>query len=77
MRTVAAVVGPTIRNLRQSLGLQGKELAERVPMCRSYLSAIEHGHQIPSIALLGDIASGLGMKTADLWLEIYNNMEKN
>ena len=75
--SLESVVGPTIRQIRRSRDLQGKELAERVPMCRSYLSSIEHGHQIPSIALLGDIASGLGMKVADLWLEIYKNMEKN
>ena len=75
--SLEAVVGPTIRQIRQSRDLQGKDLAARVPMCRSYLSAIEHGHQIPSIALLGDIALGLGMKVADLWLEIYKNMENN
>jgi transcriptional regulator with XRE-family HTH domain len=75
--SLEAVVGPTIRQIRRSLDLQGKDLAARVPMCRSYLSEVEHGHAIPSIALLGDIASGLGMKVADLWLEIYKNMEKN
>ena len=75
--TLETVIGPTIRGLRISQGLQGKQLAKAVPMSTSYLSEIEHGHQIPSIALLGDIASGLGMGTADLWLEIYNVLKED
>jgi len=72
--TLEQAVATSIREIRLYRHMQAKDLAERVPMSRSYLSEVEHGHAIPSIALLGDIAKGLDVDITELWYEIYRNL---
>lgn len=72
--TLEQAVATTIREIRVYRNLQVKQLADRVPMCRSYLSEIENGHKIPSIGLLSEIAKGLDVEVAELWYEIYRNL---
>lgn len=69
------VIGKTVRGLRKQTGFQVKELADRVPMSRSYLSEIENGHKIPSVALIGDLAKALEIEIADVWYFIYRNLK--
>lgn len=69
------VIGKTIRGLRKQTGFRANELAKRVPMSRSYLSEIEQGHKIPSVALIGDLAKALEMEIADVWYFIYRNLK--
>lgn len=75
--SLEVTIGRTVRGLRKQNGLFAKELAEKVPMSRSYLSEIEHGHAIPSVALLGDLARALDLDVADFWYFIYRNLKEN
>lgn len=72
--TLEQAVGLSIREIRVYRKLQVKQVADRAQMSRSYLSDVEHGHQIPSIAFLGRIATGLDVDIAELWYEIYRNL---
>lgn len=72
--SLEVAIGSTIRQIRKQKGWFAVDLAEQIPMSRSYLSELEHGHRLPSIGLLGDIAHGLNMTVADLWLAIYDNL---
>lgn len=73
--TLEQVIGLTIRGIRKRNGMYCKDLADRVPMSRSYLSEIEHGHKTPSVGLLGDLAIALDLDVADLWYFIYRNLK--
>lgn len=75
--SLEVTIGRTVRGLRRQKGIYVKDLADRVPMSRSYLSEIEHGHKIPSVALLGDLAEALDMDVADFWYFIYRNLKEN
>jgi transcriptional regulator with XRE-family HTH domain len=68
------VIGSTIREIRIGKGWYAMDLAEQVPVSRGYLSEIEHGHKLPSIDMLADIAKALGMEVSELWYAIYKNL---
>jgi transcriptional regulator with XRE-family HTH domain len=68
------VIGYTIREIRSGKGLYAMDLADQVPISRSYLSEIEHGHRLPSIGMLADIAKALEMEVSELWYAIYKNL---
>jgi len=70
-------VGSTIRNIRLSKNLYAKTVAAQVPMSPAYLCEIEKGFNLPSLAMISDIAKGLDMSLPDLWLEIYKNLKGN
>ena len=72
--SIYSVVGFTIREIRTGKGWYAMDLADQVPISRSYLSEIEHGHRLPSIGMLADIAEALGMEVSELWYAIYKNL---
>ena len=72
--TLEQAVGLSIREIRVYRKLQVKEVADTAQMSRSYLSEIENGHVIPSIAYLSRIATGLDVDISELWYEIYRNL---
>lgn len=76
MSNLESAIGLTIREIRESKGWFATDLAEQIPMSRGYLSEVEHGHKVPSIALLADIARGLGLSAADFWLAIHKNIRE-
>lgn len=75
--TLDLAIGATIRDIRKRKGWFVIDLADEIPMSRSYLSEVENGHKLPSIGLLGDIAKALQVSVADLWLEIYKNLKED
>ncbi|MBF0326938.1 MAG: helix-turn-helix transcriptional regulator [Alphaproteobacteria bacterium] len=58
--------GRILRDLRKAQGLTQEELAFRAEMNVTYLSDIERGRWNPSLAMLVDLARGLGLHPADL-----------
>lgn len=63
------IIGAKIRALRKSRNFTLSDLAERAGCTNAYISQIEKGIVSPSISLLKKIATGLGMKLVDLFLE--------
>ncbi|MGF1580323.1 MAG: response regulator [Gemmataceae bacterium] len=63
-------LGHAIRERRKNLGLTLKEMAERTNVSLGYLSQIELGKNSASIETLYRISLGLGVRVADLFLEI-------
>ncbi len=63
-------LGHAIRERRKALGLTLKEMAERTSVSLGYLSQIELGKNSASIETLYRISLGLGVRLADLFLEI-------
>lgn len=54
-------LGPTISRLRSARGLKQKELAGRVGITPGYLSQIEHDRREPTLSLVKELASALGV----------------
>ena len=71
---IEQTIGYTIRSIRESKNIFAKDIAARVPMSTSYLCEIERNEAVPSILMLGDIATALDMHLTELWYEIYKNM---
>lgn len=59
-------IGRNIRQLRKADGLSQIDLAVAVDIDRSYLSEIENGHRNPTLMLLQNIATILGVQLEDL-----------
>ena len=51
-----------LRNARKEAGLTQSELAARIGADKAYISKIEHGRTIPSVASFYRIVSALGMQ---------------
>ncbi|CDK97850.1 conserved protein of unknown function, containing Helix-turn-helix type 3 [Magnetospirillum gryphiswaldense MSR-1 v2] len=58
--------GQILRDARTSSGLTQEELAFRAGMNVTYLSDIERGRWNPSLAMIVDLAVGLGVHPSDL-----------
>lgn len=54
-------LGMTIKRLRLERKLSQKALAEGANLTPSFVSLIENGHRIPSVAVIGRMASALGL----------------
>jgi transcriptional regulator with XRE-family HTH domain len=60
----ARAIGAEIRRRRVALGLTQSQLGE--PFTRSYVSALERGHCLPSLPALLTIAARLGAPAGEL-----------
>ncbi|HWP85863.1 MAG TPA: helix-turn-helix transcriptional regulator [Terriglobia bacterium] len=60
-------LGESIRKIRQSKGLSQGEMQKRTGILRSYLSRVENGHTIPSLATLQRLASAMDVALADFF----------
>jgi len=58
------VLGARVRMYRKQAGLRGSDLADGAGVTQSYISAIENGHQMPSLRVLAQIADTLGVSPA-------------
>jgi transcriptional regulator with XRE-family HTH domain len=65
-REVAAAVGGSIRRARRQSGLSMRELAAKAELSQPFLSNIENGHSMPSVATLYKLATALGLPPSDL-----------
>lgn len=63
---LAALVGATVRTLRERSGLSMRALATLAGISQPFLSTIERGLSTPSMATLYRIAGGLGVPPGDL-----------
>jgi transcriptional regulator with XRE-family HTH domain len=61
-----ALVGRNVRRLRLAADLSQEELAHRAAMNRTYLSDIERGIRNPSLLMLLELATVLGVHPAVL-----------
>jgi transcriptional regulator with XRE-family HTH domain len=57
-------LGRRIRARRRALGMTQSELA--APLTKSYVSAVENGHVLPSLRTLRLLADRLGVRIGDL-----------
>ena len=60
-------LGESIRKIRQAKGLSQGEMQKRTGILRSYLSRVENGHTVPSLATLQRLASAMGVALADFF----------
>ena len=60
-------LGVSIKNIRQAQGLSQGEMQKRTGILRSYLSRVENGHTVPSLATLQRLASAMGVTLADFF----------
>ena len=56
-------LGPTLRTLRKAAGLTLEQLAEKAELSQPFLSQIENGRALPSLAALHRVARSLGTST--------------
>jgi transcriptional regulator with XRE-family HTH domain len=61
------VVGANIRRLRKRRQMTQERLALEAAIDLRYLGGIERGEQNPTVAVLGRVASVLGVRPADLF----------
>lgn len=66
---ILKTIGQNIRDLRKNAHLRQIDLAVMVGIDCSYLSSIENGKRNPSILLLQNIATALGVSVRDLLSE--------
>ena len=63
---ICALVGRNVRRHRQAAGLTQEALAFRANLDRTYLSDIERGIRNPSLLMMQDLATALGIDVIDL-----------
>ena len=61
-------LGESIRKIRQAKGLSQGEMQKRTGILRSYLSRVENGHTVPSLATLQRLALAMGVALADFFV---------
>ena len=59
-------IGSLIRAKRLELEWSQEELADRASKHRTYISSVERGVRNPTITVLHDIASAMGMTVSEL-----------
>ena len=60
-------LGDSIRMIRQTKGFSQGEMQKRTGILRSYLSRVENGHTIPSLATLQRLATAMEVTLADFF----------
>ncbi len=62
-----ANLGPRVKTIREELGLQQAEVAERGGVARNTVSRLELGNLNPGVDVLVGVAEGLGVHPAELF----------
>jgi transcriptional regulator with XRE-family HTH domain len=70
-----AAYGAVVRQIREERGLDRKELATVADISYSYLSAIESGQKLPSVAVQDALAGALGIEASDLLARANGEVE--
>ena len=63
---VPLLFGRQVRRRREAAGLSQEELAERTGVSRNYVGMIERGETNPTLLVLHDLASALGVSMGTL-----------
>jgi len=58
--------GAVVRALREKRGLTQEQLAERAEVSATYIGFIERGDNVPTLIIMLQIASALGVRPAEL-----------
>lgn len=61
-------LGSTLRRLRKTANITVETAATRADVTKGYLSKVERGHSIPSIAVVGRLAEVYGVEMSDIFL---------
>jgi transcriptional regulator with XRE-family HTH domain len=64
--SLEAILGANVRRLRKAAGLSQEKLAAEVGVDMRYLGGIERGQENPSLAVIGKVASVLGVTASSL-----------
>lgn len=62
-------LGETIRSLRKARGISQEELAHRSQLDRAYISSIERGKQNPGVMTIIQIAKGMDVSVAEIFMD--------
>lgn len=62
-------IGYKIKNLRNENGLTQQELADRAELTKGFISQVERGQTVPSVATLADIVECLGSNLSEFFNE--------
>jgi transcriptional regulator with XRE-family HTH domain len=65
-QSIAGRIGPRVRARRIELGISVRELARRIDVSGSFVSAVETGRTAPSIGTFRALASELDISAAEL-----------
>jgi transcriptional regulator with XRE-family HTH domain len=68
-RPEAEKFGGIVRALREERGLTQEQLAEHADMSATYIGYIERGDNVPTLTIILQIASALGVRPAALLRE--------
>src|ERR1039458_9947090 len=60
-------IGEVIRSYRNDRGLSQGDIERRTGLLRCYLSRVENGHTVPSLATLAQIAEAMEISLADFF----------
>src|SRR2546426_6414428 len=63
------VIGDRIRAIREAKKLSQGDIEERSGLRRAYISRVEHGHTVPSVATLEKLARALEVSLYQLFYE--------
>jgi len=67
MRTIQEQIGVRVRELRERQGVSQEVLAATCGLHRTYIGLIERGERNLSLAVIEQIAAGLGVAVGDLF----------
>lgn len=65
-RPEAEKFGAVVRRLREARGLTQEELAERAEVSATYVGFVERGDNVPTLTIIIQIASALGIRPSEL-----------
>ncbi|NYZ12524.1 helix-turn-helix transcriptional regulator [Azospirillum sp. RWY-5-1] len=66
-------LGTTLRRIRTEAGRSLAEAAELAEVTKGYLSKVEQGKAVPSIAIIQRLAAGYGVRPGDIFNEAGDN----
>jgi transcriptional regulator with XRE-family HTH domain len=73
--TLQQKFGTVIRRRRQSAGLSQEALADRARLHRTYISLLERGQRLPSIAVVRQLATALDTTMVSLVAELEKKLK--
>lgn len=65
-RPEAKKFGAVVRRLREARGLTQEQLAEQADVSATYIGFVERGDNVPTLTIILQIASALGVRPSDL-----------
>ena len=68
-RPEAEKFGAVVRRLREARGLTQEQLAERADVSATYVGFVERGDNVPTLTIIIQIASALGVRPFELLRE--------